>query len=70
MNSNQRKALYATLAGINAVLLVLVQQNLLPAQYAHYAAVGSFALAAAMKEFAAPDPAPKDPSTDAGPVAK
>ena len=58
MNANMRKMIYVGLASVNAVLLVLQQQSVLPETYGHYVALASFLVAAGLKEFQAQDPMP------------
>jgi putative Ca2+/H+ antiporter (TMEM165/GDT1 family) len=54
MSPNVRKSVYTALLVLNAVLVGCVQENMLPASWGQIVAVASFAVAAAMKEFAAP----------------
>ena len=56
MSAKVRDSVYIILALLNTVLLTCTQQNLIPVQYAHYAALASIVVAALMKEFGAPDP--------------
>jgi hypothetical protein len=65
MNTNQRNLVYLALGILNAALLAADQQGAVPAQYAHYAALASFLLAALLKEFGAKDAdPPAAPPTD------
>lgn len=54
---NTQRWFYAALVAVNGALLGATQQGLVPAHYAQYVALVSFALAAFMKEVQGP-PAP------------
>ncbi len=56
-----RNSIYLALFLVNGTLAALVQQNVVPVAYAHWAALGSLVLAAAMKNVLAQDPPPAAP---------
>ncbi len=53
-----RNSIYLALFLVNGTLAALVQQGSVPVAYAHWAALASLVLAAAMKQVLAQDPPP------------
>ena len=48
--------IYIAMVVLNGAMIAAQQQGAVPPQYAHYVALASFVLAAAMKEFGKTDP--------------